>query len=841
MNPFDPVTQFKEWREWELTHADDAKPAATERRSEPREPNREPAPSTGTTRPSSTPPPSSASRPSTTTTTPRAIGPAMLPGTSPTPPNYVDQRRNELLTQGAMPDLPQGAIQISPTRAITGQTTFNLYSDYGLWVPTGFAPNNADRSAAMNSVQERNRSTGQNPYANLAPFAGTGGTLTPEQTPQLPTFAGATQPGFGVPQQGRGYMFSGESLNQLGVNPRGTTNGPVVQEPPGRAPASMGFGPGVSTNIHTFSQRPGGTTPAQRQFPSVQVSVPGDYQPGPSGFSLAENGGAFRAFDIPINAGPTGTGLIQMSGPTNMQIGNTGYLTSGGPAVDPFAVYGRQGSPDAAVRAVQLAQLADERNALFARGYSPQNVIDLLSAVQTGPSMPNVREYFTGSSGPLGPAISAAGTVMNAAGAGGGLAGAGSSLINAANQAAAFAAAARAGGAAPAGAAPPGLSAEEYAAWLEEQGGGGESFGSRLFGGGGSVATRPLGGRPDLITNEPIVGIGVHTGKRHFLMGEDNADRDRRPDPEAVYFRGQNTMDIVPLSPPRFAEGGTVTTDPNAVSTTPAATTPAAPFDPFDPSIVAPWQQEAQNNALRQDARNKYNYRWRAGGMEGPTAIEIEQGDAPAQELAPNLFYDTTKQVNRGLSNIIGAQEDLRGLGPEEDMVPVNQRVADVGTVLDQFERIRQLELQRVGAQATDEAARSAAQQELNALNAQYDAAYSMFFEATLQYNADPVSFEARQNYLNAQARLANVVADRDQAIARTQAVSPALLALDAQLGALRTTLPEGASEGSLQTELGQLRERLSKNQKRVDLSAQVKNLAAMGVPKLNQTLSSAA
>ena len=49
--------------------------------------------------------------------------------------------------------------------------------------------------------------------------------------------------------------------------------------------------------------------------------------------------------------------------------------------------------------------------------------------------------------------------------------------------------------------------------------------------------------------------VGMMTGKMHGMVGEDNADRDRMPDPEMLRF-GRNSMSVTPLDPVRMAEGG---------------------------------------------------------------------------------------------------------------------------------------------------------------------------------------------------------------------------------------------------------------------------------------------
>ena len=80
------------------------------------------------------------------------------------------------------------------------------------------------------------------------------------------------------------------------------------------------------------------------------------------------------------------------------------------------------------------------------------------------------------------------------------------------------------------------------------------------------------------------------------------------------------------------------------------------------------------------------------------------------------------------------------------------------------------------------------------------------------------------------QAQLANQ-ASRPTSQQRTQAN------YGGQIAAIRARLPAGANEASLQTELALTQSRLARNQKRYDLSQEVKQLVAKGVPSLGRPI----
>lgn len=416
--------------------------------------------------------------------------------------NIANERAAQLATGKYLEAPPPGYTMIlNGAKAVGPGGAYAWDNTSNLWYPTFVTKE--DRQMALSTPQQGTAS-GVNPTPQtpaLSPVGsavpgganlqGFGGTLTPEQTPQFASFQGSVNPGYGVPTEGRQFAYTGSGLNNLTVNRQGSgANGPVVLGSPLVAPRSLGYGPAVSTNMRTFGSGGPATTPASRQFASVPVSVPGGYMAGSSGYSIQGAAGpAFQAFDLPINAtapsaaGPGGVGLITQSGPQNASIrnadgGTTGWSTGGMVYNDPFAVYGRQGSTDAATRTVQSAQIMDARNELLAAGYGPQAVIAAMTA-------PKEDEETTG---------------------------------------------------------------------IDPDGGG-----FRGYAKGGRVATGPLGGGVDQVTNEPIFGIGALTNKKHFVVGEGDANRDGRFDPEV--------LTITPMR--EYAEGGKVATSgyaPNGIS-----------------------------------------------------------------------------------------------------------------------------------------------------------------------------------------------------------------------------------------------------------------------------------
>lgn len=377
---------------------------------------------------------------------PRAGGSGGSSYTPSDPNRFNDAKAQRQLAGGATPDLPAGSRQVDATRAISpsGATVLTLDPETRLWVNAGFPPNAQDRAAGIAGARggimpgaaaaapgvllpqgtsvppgqpgaERASLAFNAPdpagrqYAGLSGFQGPGGALTPAQSPQLPSFAAATQPGYGVPVAGRGSMNSGNDLNMLIAQGRwAQQSGPVVQPNASRPNNAYEI---VFRN-QGFYDPSRGTVAADRAIPGVNFSVPLGYQRGSSGYTLPN--GAFAPYDIPINvtapgmgangvANPGGAGLIQMAGPNNAWVrnadgGSTGWVTRGSGSNDIGLTYGRSLSNDSATRAVQTAQLMDARDQLTALGYSPQAALAAMTAAS--PSSWQADDEEDGGGGP---------------------------------------------------------------------------------------------------------------------------------------------------------------------------------------------------------------------------------------------------------------------------------------------------------------------------------------------------------------------------------------------------------------------------------------------------------
>ncbi len=283
--------------------------------------------------------------------------------------------------------------------------------------------------------------------------------------------------------------------------------------------------------------------------------------------------------------------------------------------------------------------------------------------------------------------------------------------------------------------------------------------------------------------------------------------------------------------------------DPNAPPVVPPVP-PPPPVDPYanplytpDPSILAPWQAAAQELQKQNAARRNYNYRFTNAGLSGPQAIDVLQGDVPNQELAPGMYYDPSGQINKVISDITGTQSDLQKLGGMEDITPVQDRANYIGNGLDDFSRIRDLQISKVAADvATSQAGQGGidAQSGLQAALAAKDALDSG--------QAPSPNYAQRVKDIDAAiAYWQRLVNDNSGAYNITSPSSPGSGAarIQAQIDTLQARLPKDAngnpmSESSMKTELALLRDRIAKNQQRTDLSGQLVNLKARGVPALN-------
>src|SRR3990167_10780284 len=455
------------------------------------------------------------------------------------------------------------------------------------------------------------------------------------QAPLLSSFSQFTTPGREISAEGLKPMYTGSGLNTLVRSPNGPN---IAQVPPGVRPIGGGY-----INNYTFggtARGEGGgspgVSPAYAQFPTTQFMVPEGYKAGPSGFSSDVGGGSFVPIDIPFGVtgpsltGPGGAGVLQMTGPQNINMSNADRSVGWGGIVNSPMAYNNIGltygrdlggvERDAARGAVESAMLYNAQ-----QQYGPAGAMAILRAVDPGAG--------TGQPGLYGNLPMEGAGVRTDWG-------------------------------------------DIFGGFGEGGFGGGDAipFGSMARGGrmmvvpamarGGRAVVRPLGtsGRKELITTEPMALVGMMTGRMHGMVGEDNADRDRMPDPEMLRF-GRNSMSVTPLDPVRMAEGGNtrvvepqVTIRPDVTASPPGEqpvgdipiddippsqppvvppvgdVPPVAPpplvpyvpeivrdsFDALNPDLIKPWQAASRELAMRDAVRNRYNYRFRAAGLSGP-------------------------------------------------------------------------------------------------------------------------------------------------------------------------------------------------------------------------------
>ncbi len=327
--------------------------------------------------------------------------------------------------------------------------------------------------------------------------------------------------------------------------------------------------------------------------------------------------------------------------------------------------------------------------------------------------------------------------------------------------------------------------------------------------------------------------------------------------------------------PPYFmAEGGTVPIDPGGIPVdsrtrtvprvtssastpgvdypidwTPPATPPVvdpavkfAPVPPvidpaLDPAILAPWQQAQQGLAQQQHLRDVVDEpRRRAAGLvaNSATGIPIQQGEIPTGQLGPGMFYDLRPQVDRNIRDITNAQADIRRFGPAVDQESLFNQLNPLGIKQDAADRLRSLQLQKAGLEATNGIEKQQALLEYNQSANTLAAAQNAFNDAQNAYNISGGNPEILQHLYDTQARLTNLQQAQQQALLRSTSDSPALVALRAQEAALQAQLGEGFNEAANQTQIALLNKQISDQQSRAKTVLELGNLAQAGVPKLN-------
>ncbi len=707
------------------------------------------------------------------------------------------------------------------------------------------------------------------PYAGLGGLNGLGGTLEARNGPVIAGLDNFRQPGIGIPSEGRQNISGVErGLNTMTAGRQGSlTQFPVAPgfRREGDVGNSINF---ASGNTAT------GTLEPQMTFAPTSVNVPGTYV-----YGQGNTGAANAAYSVPFNIGTGGAGLMNIGG-TNVQLNSAdrgtgyGYALNAMPASSVFAATGRNPSEDPASQAAQTLML-NSALAQFGGGPGALAMINAANGNQfSGYHAGTGNGFFSGNGG-SGQGTYWAGYNPDDLLGGGGTTTGGAGFGPDGPQY-------YAGGGRVA-VLPLGSPATRYAA-------GGMMLNGPMMGGPKSMVTNgpkylidAKTGRVEAVMGEDNADRGTAPNREMLRFSGPN----------------NSMLKITPLEPPRFATGGDIVTSggtgglPNwqtlssaeaditgggglggggfggggasaPIDNTPPATPPApnptnpstpAPvvppepvpgsqplppsipnIDVYDPNILQPWQQAAQQLAQQQHLRDVIDEpRRRAAGMiaNSATGLPVLQGDVPEGQLGPGMYYDPSGQVNRVISDILGTQANLKDLGPIEDMTPVQQRATYLGNALDDLQRIRDLEIAMVAADAgvgldtqggiDIQAGLQAAQQ-----------GYQNLLNSAGGGSVDPGKLKAAQDNIDYWTNLANKGGTGGYNITTPSSSSGRAAIIQAQIDALKARLPAGANEADLKTELAQLNDQLSRNQKRINLTQQVANLAKVGVPRLN-------
>lgn len=677
--------------------------------------------------------------------------------------------------------------------------------------------------------------------AGTAPLSGVPGAgfLGANAGPIIPGMDAYRQAGLGIPSEGRqtiGGVSNG--LNTMTAGRQGSAT---------QTPVAPGFrregDVGNSIAFASGNTSPGTLEP-QMTFAPTSVSVPGTYV-----YGQGNTGAANQAYALPFNIGQGGAALANVGG-NNVQINSadkssgTGYVLNAMPASNVFALTGRNGSEDPASQAMQIAMM----NAAI--GQYGLGGVNAANPNQFGGNHAGTGNGLFSGNGGMGQ-----GTFFQ--------------------------------GYSP----DPNVGRTDLGAWIFGGGGGGGygdySVDSRGMASGGlvtlGVPRRPLVGAPDgpksMVTPEPIIGIGAITGIPRLIVGEDGTG-DGVPDQERLTV-GDGQMRVTPLHRPtpgfeQFDAGGTIYTggpgggqpnnptapppDPAPEPTPPPVngqqipidnggvyTSPIPPsvppqlpslipdYNALDPNILQPWQQALNQTAAQQYARDTYEYRRRAGGLAAERGVTALPGMDTSKPLGPGMFYDFQPQITQTISDIQGRQRELAGLGGYEDQTPIQQRATWVGNALDDISRIKQLQDARVAAEAkgktpSQDAGNVASwNNELSEIQGQIDILRGSdpninFTGKTAEEKRMMDGLTQRANelqYLIRSAQNQGVDSLDQQSI------------IDAQIQAIKDRIGN-VNESDLRNELSQLQERMGRNEKRINLTTQVQNLAKLGVPNLS-------
>lgn len=290
--------------------------------------------------------------------------------TNYTAKNIADRTTALLATGNYVRDLPAGFTLLPGGSKAIGPNNTAMQKDNqtNLWSPSFVTT--ADRQAGIAGARGQatapgatlplapmtNLSPEARQFAGLAQFAGPGGALEQRGGAVIPGFGAFTQPGIGIPSEGRQTLYTGNGLNTMYTGGQGSTQ---------QIPIAPGFrGPGQVGNSISFASGAsgGGRVEPQSVFSSVPLSVPGTYVQGQGNV-----GAANQAYSVPFNIGPNGAALANIGG-SNVQLNSPdkgvgfGFALNAPPESNFFSATHREGSRDPATQAIQTLQLIGALN-----------------------------------------------------------------------------------------------------------------------------------------------------------------------------------------------------------------------------------------------------------------------------------------------------------------------------------------------------------------------------------------------------------------------------------------------------------------------------------------------
>ena len=195
-------------------------------------------------------------------------------------------------------------------------------------------------------------------------------------------------------------------------------------------------------------------------------------------------------------------------------------------------------------------------------------------------------------------------------------------------------------------------------------------------------------------------------------------------------------------------------------------------------------------------------------------------------------------QVENATSRLLSNQQGLRELGEGEDIMPVMQRVTDIGISLEDLDRIRSLEDAKTAAEArgtvpsADPNVIAGIQNNMSALSEQM----GQYYEALRLHKAGMAgmwSDQAAKALNDLEKDYAQLERDLKNATQAGPDAGDNVYVIDAQLSKLKARVGN-QSEAGLRTEMAQLQERVGRHNKRRQTKEAIKNIAAAGVPSLS-------